>query len=124
MTKKNLFLVLKQYLLSRTGEIVPSEEVSVTFSLVEPIDTPLILTTNQLPVAAEIQEASYSEDSEQLPDRSDRPDLVTKESSQLLRVQQQCQTSTDNTVSTDKNYKTVRFLNIHSQDNRVIVQLC
>ena len=38
VTKKNLFLVLKQYLFSRTGETVNSYQLPVTFSLVEVID--------------------------------------------------------------------------------------
>lgn len=37
VTKKNLFLVLKQYLFSRTGETVNSDQLPVTFSLVEVI---------------------------------------------------------------------------------------
>lgn len=71
VTKKNLFLVLKQYLLSHKDETVTSDSLSVT--LVEAIDPPLTPTTNQLPVATEIVEASYSEDSEQLLLESDRP---------------------------------------------------
>jgi hypothetical protein len=147
VTKKNLFLVLKQYLLSPTGETVANEQLSVTFSFVEVIDPPLTPTLNQLPVASESVETSYSDDSEQLPPKSDRfalprrgnrptallfetlrerasygrrcPSLrdafsspaatalqtrtgdrfsvVTEESSQLERAQQEYQTSTDNT---------------------------
>ncbi|MEG4456890.1 hypothetical protein [Microcoleus sp. N9_A1] len=66
VTKKNLFLVLKQYLLSRTGETVNSDQLSVTFSLVEVIEPPLTPTTNQLSVPTDFVEASYSGDSEQL----------------------------------------------------------
>ncbi|MEI2580526.1 hypothetical protein [Scytonema sp. PRP1] len=73
VTKKNLFLVLKQYLLSRTGETVPSDQLSVTSELVEVIDPPLTPTTNQLPVPTDLVEPSYSEDSEQLPPFCDRP---------------------------------------------------
>ncbi|HSF76195.1 MAG TPA: AAA-like domain-containing protein [Microcoleus sp.] len=97
VTKKNLFLVLKQYLLSRTGETVNSDQLSVTFSLVEVIDPPLTPTTNQLPVTTDFVEASYSGDSEQLSLICDRGFLVNEESSQLERAQQQCQTSCDNT---------------------------
>lgn len=96
VTKKNLFLVLKQYLLSWTSETVNSDQLSVTLELVEVIDTPLTPTTNQLPVTADFVEASYLEDSEQLPLACDRGFLVTEDSSQLERVQQECQTSTDN----------------------------
>ncbi|HAZ46432.1 MAG TPA: hypothetical protein DDW76_32345 [Cyanobacteria bacterium UBA11369] len=96
VTKKNLFLVLKQYLLSRTGETVNSDELPVTFSLVEVIDPPLTPTTNELSVATELMEDSYSEDSNRLPLVCDRPYLVTEESSQLERVQQKCQIDTDN----------------------------
>ncbi|NJR76510.1 MAG: hypothetical protein HC773_28990, partial [Scytonema sp. CRU_2_7] len=57
-------------------------------------------TTNayhyQLPVATELMEDSYSGESEQLLLLSDRPYLVTEESLQLERAQQQCQTDTDN----------------------------
>lgn len=35
VTKKNLFLVLKQYLLSRTGETVNSDQLSVATDLLE-----------------------------------------------------------------------------------------
>lgn len=104
VTKKNLLLVLKQYLLSRTDETVASDQLSVTFSLEEIIDTPLTPTTNQLPVATDLVEASYSEDSEQLPLICDRPELLTEESSQLERAQQKCQTSTDN-PETENNLK-------------------
>lgn len=96
VTKKNLFLVLKQYLLSRTGETVANDQLSGTFSLVEITDTPLTPTINQLPVATELMEDSYSGESEQLLLLSDRPYLVTEESLQLERAQQQCQTDTDN----------------------------
>lgn len=96
VTKKNLFLVLKQYLFSRTGETVNSDQLSVTFSLVEVIDPPLTPTTNQLPVTTDFVEASYLEDSEQLSRICDRSFLVTQESSQLERGQQRCQNSTDN----------------------------
>lgn len=96
VTKKNLFLVLKQYLLSRTDETVASDQLSVTFPLAEIIDTPLTPTTNQLPVATDFVEASYSRDSEQLL-LCDRPYVVTKESSQLERAQQKYQTSGDRT---------------------------
>ncbi len=97
VTKKNLFLVLKQYLLSRTGETETSDSLSVTFSVVEVIDPPLTPTTNQLAVTTGWVEASYSEDSEQLSRLSDRSELVTEESSQLERAQPEYQTSTDNT---------------------------
>jgi hypothetical protein len=97
VTKKNLFLVLKQYLLSQTGETLVSDQLSVTLELVEVIDTPLTLTTNQLPVTTDLVEASYSEDSEQLSLICDRGFLVTEDSSQLERAPQECQTSTDNT---------------------------
>lgn len=97
VTKKNLFLVLKQYLLSRTGETVAIDQLSGTFSLVEITGTPLTPTTNQLPVATELMEDSYSKDSEQLLLLSARPYLVSEESSQLERAQQKCQTYTDNT---------------------------
>jgi len=97
VTKKNLFLVLKQYLLSRTDETVASDQLSVTFSLEEIIDPALTPTTNQLPVATDLVEASYSGDSEQLPLLCDRPELLTEESSQLERAQQKYQTSCDRT---------------------------
>lgn len=97
VTKKNLFLVLKQYLLSRTSKTVASDPLSVTFSLVEVIDPPLTPTTDQLPVVTDLVEASYSGDSEQLPRVCDRCDLVTEESSQLERAQQENQTSSENT---------------------------
>ncbi|MFB8789672.1 MAG: hypothetical protein U7123_12640 [Potamolinea sp.] len=73
VTKKNLFLVLKQYLLSRTGETVNSDQLSVTLELIEVVDPPLTPTTNQLPVTTDLEEASYSENSEQLPRGSDCP---------------------------------------------------
>ncbi|MCT7970161.1 hypothetical protein NG799_27990 [Laspinema sp. D1] len=95
VTKKNLFLVLKQYLFSRTGEPVNSDQLPVTFSGVEVIDTPLTPTPNQLPVTTNFVEASYSEDSEQLSRICGQSELVTQESSQLERVQQQHRTSTD-----------------------------
>ena len=80
VTKKNLFLVLKQYLLSLTGETVASDQLSVTLELVEVIDPPLTPTTNQLPVPTDLVEPSYSEDSEQLPPFCDRPTaLLLKE---------------------------------------------
>ena len=97
VTKKNLFLVLKQYLLSRTGETVNSDQLPVTCSLVEVIDPPLTPTTNQLPVATDFVEASYLEDSEQLSLVCDRNELVNEEDKWLFRVQQKCQISTDNT---------------------------
>lgn len=97
VTKKNLFLVLKQYLLSRTVETVANDQLSVTLELVEIIDPPLTPTTNQLPVTSELMEASYSEDSEQLPLICAPGELLTEESSQLEKAQQKCQTSTDNT---------------------------
>ncbi|MEG4169322.1 MULTISPECIES: hypothetical protein [unclassified Microcoleus] len=96
VTKKNLFLVLKQYLFSRIGETVNSDQLPVTFSVVEVIDPPITPTTNQLPVATDFVEASYSGDSEQLSRICDRSFLVTQESSQLERGQQRCQNSTDN----------------------------
>jgi hypothetical protein len=97
VTKKNLFLVLKQYLLSRTGETVNSDQLPVTFSLVEVIEPPLTPTTNQLPVTTDFWEASYLGDSEQLTLGSVPCELLTEKSSQLERAQQQCQTSCDNT---------------------------
>ena len=97
VTKKNLLLVLKQYLLSRTDETVASDQLSVTLELVEITDTPLTPTTNQLPATTELVEASYSEDSEQLPLICDPGELLTEESSQLERAQQKYQTSTYNT---------------------------
>jgi hypothetical protein len=97
VTKKNLFLVLKQYLLSPTGEAVASDELSVTLELVEVIDLPLTPTTNQLSVATDFVEASYSEDNEQLLRGSVPCELLTEESSQLERAPQKCQTSCDNT---------------------------
>ena len=97
VTKKNLFLVLKQYLLSRTGETVASDQLSVTLELVEVIDPPLTLTTNQLPVATEFLEGSYLEDSEQLLRLSVPCELLIEESSQLERAQQRCQISCVNT---------------------------
>lgn len=97
VTKKNLFLVLKQYLLSRTGETVASDKLSVTLELVEVIDTPLTPITNQLPVTTDFLEVSYSGDSEQLLRLSFPCELLIEESSQLERAQQQCQTSCDNT---------------------------
>nr|WP_265238992.1 hypothetical protein [Lyngbya sp. CCAP 1446/10] len=97
VTKKNLLLVLKQYLLSRTGETVASDQLSVTLELEEIIDTPLTPTTNQLPVATDLVEASYSEDSEQLPLLCDRPYVVTQKSSQLERALQKCQNYCDRT---------------------------
>jgi hypothetical protein len=96
VTKKNLFLVLKQYLLSWTGETVNSDQLSVTLELVEVIDPPLTPITNQLPVATEFLEGSYSEDSEQLSLICDREFLVNEESLQLERGQQKCQNFTDN----------------------------
>jgi AAA-like domain len=104
VTKKNLFLVLKQYLISRTGETAVSDQLSVTLELVELANSPLTPTTNQLPVTADFVEASYSEDSEQLLRLSDRCELLIEESSQLERVQQQCQTSCDNTEA-ENNFK-------------------
>lgn len=98
VTKKNLFLVLKQYLLSRTGETVNSDQLPVTFWLVEEIDPPLTPTTNQLPVATDFVEASYLEDSEQLSLICDRNELVNEEDEWLYRGQQKYQTSTDNTA--------------------------
>ncbi|NQE34736.1 AAA-like domain-containing protein [Microcoleus asticus] len=97
VTKKNLFLVLKQYLLSRTGQTVNSDQLPVTFLLVEVIDPPLTPTTNQLPVATDFVEASYSGDGEQLSRICDRNELVIEEDNWLFRVQQKYQTSTDNT---------------------------
>lgn len=97
VTKKNLFLVLKQYILSRTDETVASDELSVTLELVEIIDPPLTPTTNQLPVTTELVKASYSEDSKQLPHRSDRCYLVTEEDDPLERLQQEYQTFYDRT---------------------------
>jgi hypothetical protein len=104
VTKKNLFLVLKQYLLSRRDETVASDPLSVTLELVEVIDDSV--------------EASYSEDSEQLPlvgDRltaqrasygrscplGDRCDLVSGENSQLEIGQQDYQTFTKNPKAED-----------------------
>lgn len=113
VTKKNLFLVLKQYWLSRTSETVSSDPLSVTFSLVEIIDPPLTLSTNQLSVDTDLVEVSYSEDSEQLPKGSDRSwlcpsgnrcELVTEEDERLERAQQKCQTSTDN-IKAENNIK-------------------
>lgn len=103
VTKKNLFLVLKQYLLSRTGETVVSDELSVTLELVEVIDSPLTPTTNnQLPVVTNLVEASHSGDSEQLPQRSDRWEpLVTQKDEWLPIVQQEYQTSCENTEAED-----------------------
>ncbi|MEG4225423.1 hypothetical protein QUA35_05420 [Microcoleus sp. N9_B2] len=97
VTKKNLFLVLKQYLFSRTGETVNSDQLPVTFSLVEVIDAPLMPTTNQLSVATDFVEASDSGESEQLSGICDRGELVNEEDEWLFRVQQKYQTSTDNT---------------------------
>ena len=97
VTKKNLFLVLKQYLLSRTGETVVSDQLFVTLELVEVIEPLLTPTTNQLPVTSNFVEASYSEDREQLIRLSVPCELLTEESSQLERAQQQCQTYCDNT---------------------------
>ncbi|HAJ64759.1 MAG TPA: hypothetical protein DCP31_40575 [Cyanobacteria bacterium UBA8543] len=101
VTKKNLFLVLKQYFLSPTGETMASDELSVTIKLVEVIDPPLTPTTNQLPVTTDLDEASYSEDSEQLPHRSDRYYLVTQEDESLETAQQEYQTFTANTEAED-----------------------
>jgi hypothetical protein len=118
VTKKNLLLVLKQYLLSRTGETVTSDQLSVTFSLVEVTDPPITPTTNQLPVSTDFVEASYSEDSERLQLGSDHPtalrasygrrcpsgnrsEPVTEEDEWLFRVQQEYQTSTENTEVED-----------------------
>jgi hypothetical protein len=85
VTKKNLFLVLKQYLLSFTGETVASDQLSVSLELVQVIDPPLTPTTNQLPVPTDLVEPSYSEDSEQLPPFCDRPTaLLLKQ--ETLRV--------------------------------------
>lgn len=97
VTKKNLFLVLKQYLLSRTGETVASDQLSVTLELVEVIDPPLTPTTNQLSVATDFWDASYLGDSEQLSRLSVPCELLTEKSSQLERAPPQCQTSCDNT---------------------------
>jgi AAA-like domain len=97
VTKKNLFLVLKQYLLSRTGETAVSDQLFVTLELVEVTNSPLAPMTNQLSVTADFVEASYSEDSEQLLSLSGFCKLLVEESSQLERAQQQCQTSCDNT---------------------------
>ncbi|MEG4584575.1 hypothetical protein QUA54_04885 [Microcoleus sp. MOSTC5] len=96
VTKKNLFLVLKQYLLCRTGETVNSDQLPVTFSLVEVIEPPLTPTTNQLSVATDFVEASNSGDSEQLSRICDRGELVKQENSHVEREQQKCQNSTDN----------------------------
>ena len=97
VTKKNLFLVLKQYLFSRTGETVNSDQLPVTCSLVEVIDPPLTPTTNQLSVTTDFVEASYLEDSEQLSLICDRNELVNEEDEWLFRGEQKYQTSTDNT---------------------------
>ncbi|MEG5052391.1 MULTISPECIES: AAA-like domain-containing protein [unclassified Microcoleus] len=97
VTKKNLFLVLKQYLLSQIGETVNSDQLPVTFSLVEVIESPLLPTTNQLSVATDFVEASYSRDSEQLSLVCDRNELVIEDDEWLFRVQQKYQTSTNNT---------------------------
>jgi len=101
VTKKNLFLVLKQYLLSPTDETVASDDLSVTLELVEVIDPPLTATANQLPVTTELVTASYSEDSEKLQLVSDRCYLVTQEDEWLETVQQEYQTSTENTEAED-----------------------
>ncbi|WP_016953757.1 hypothetical protein [Anabaena sp. PCC 7108] len=87
VTKKNLFLVLKQYLLYRRDETVASDSLSVTLELVKVIDDSV--------------EASYSEDSEQLPLVSDRCDLISDESSQLEIGQQDYQTFTKNPKAED-----------------------
>ena len=92
VTKKNLFLVLKQYFLSPTGETMASD-LRVSRS-----NRP---TTNHLPVTTDLDEASYSEDSEQLPHRSDRYYLVTQEDEWLETAQQEYQTFTANTEAED-----------------------
>lgn len=72
VTKKNLFLVLKQYLLSQTDETATSNELSVSLEPVEVTDPALTSSTNQLPVSTDFGEALSSEDSVQLPHLSDR----------------------------------------------------
>lgn len=119
VTKKNLFLVLKQYLLSHNDETVTSEPLSGTLELVEAIDSSLTPTTNQLPVTTEIVEVSYSENSEPLLLGSERSialqasysrrglsdnhgELVTEEDERLEKAQQKCQTFTDHTKTENK----------------------
>jgi hypothetical protein len=101
VTKKNLFLVLKQYLLSRAGETVVSDQLFVTLELVEVTNSQLTPTTNLLPVTLDFLEVSYSEDSEQLLRLSVSCELLIEESSQLERAQQHCQTSCDNCDDTE-----------------------
>jgi|JI7StandDraft_1071085.scaffolds.fasta_scaffold36081_2 hypothetical protein len=120
VTKKNLFLVLKQYLLSRIGETVNSDQLPVTFSVVEVIETPLTPTTNQLPVTTDFVEASYSGDSEQLSLVCERGFLVRKESLQLERGQQKCQSFTDNN---DLKKYLLRALNRYEQSKAMTAQL-
>ena len=104
VTKKNLFLVLKQYLFSLTGETVASDQLSVTLELVEVIDAPLTPTTDRLSVATDLVEPSYSEDSDQLPRKSDQVELVTEEDERLERALQEYQTSCDR-IETENNLK-------------------
>lgn len=107
VTKKNLFLVLKQYLFSWTDETVTSEPLSVSFSEMEETDSPLMPTTNQLPAPTDLVAASYLEDSEQLPRLNDCCELVTQEDEWLLRVHQEYQNFTENTEAEDRKYAPV-----------------
>jgi hypothetical protein len=104
VTKKNLFLVLKQYWLSMTGETVASDPLSVPLELVEVIDAPLTPTTERLPIATDFVEPSYSEDSKQLPRKSDRVELVSEENERLERGLQEYQTYCDH-IETENNLK-------------------
>ncbi|MGF1938899.1 MAG: hypothetical protein RM347_031855 [Nostoc sp. ChiQUE02] len=72
VTKKNLFLVLKQYLLFQTSETATNNELSVTLEPVEVTEPALTPSTNQLPVTTDFVEASSLEDSVQLPLVCDR----------------------------------------------------
>lgn len=117
MTKKNLFLVLKQYLLSLTSETVATDQLSVTFSLVEVIDSPLT-TPNQSTVTTDLIEVSYSEDNEQLPLVCDGSKLVTEENQRLERAQQEYQTFTENAKAEDNQDAAV------TQNNPTIASDC
>ncbi|BAY78785.1 hypothetical protein NIES25_52630 [Nostoc linckia NIES-25] len=69
VTKKNLFLVLKQYLFSQTdetGETVTSDQLSATLEFVEVTDPALTPNINELPASTDFVEALCSEDSVQL----------------------------------------------------------
>lgn len=91
-------------LLPSAFHLLPSQPLSVPLELVEVIDAPLTPITERLPVATDLVEPSYSEDSEQLPRKSDRVELVTGEDERLERGLQEYQTSCDR-IETENNLK-------------------